>query len=48
MTVDNQEKETFLAIVERLSVMNPQRITDKLQAGEQVKGYWCNVPPRPG
>jgi hypothetical protein len=45
MTVESHEKETFRVIAERLSVTNPQRITDKLQVGEQVKGYWGNVPP---
>ncbi|KAL2126946.1 hypothetical protein VTI74DRAFT_11583 [Chaetomium olivicolor] len=44
MAIESQENKTFRVIAKRLEVVNPERITEKLQAGEQVKGLWGTAP----
>ncbi|KAK4149920.1 hypothetical protein C8A00DRAFT_37478 [Chaetomidium leptoderma] len=44
MAIESQENMTFQTIAERLEVVNPERITEKLQAGEQVTGFWGTAP----
>jgi hypothetical protein len=40
MTIDSQENKAFRAVVERLEVVNVERVAEKLHAGKQVTGYW--------